>query len=87
MRASIELALGLVGLDPVSMGMGTIRARDAAALLGYGFLGLDGFSFWVLSSVGKVFGMFLGWFLFLLPSTPRARRPACRLMLREERAG
>ena len=33
--------------------MGTIRARDAAALLGYGFLGLFGFSFWVLSSVGK----------------------------------
>jgi hypothetical protein len=28
--------------------------------------GLGGFSFWVLSSVGKVFGMFLGWFLFLL---------------------
>jgi hypothetical protein len=40
--------------------MGTIRARDAAALLGYGFLGLGGFSFWVLSSVEKVFGMFLG---------------------------
>ena len=33
--------------------MGTIRARDAAALLGYDFLGLGGFSFWVLSSVGK----------------------------------
>jgi hypothetical protein len=25
--------------------MGTIRARDAAALLGYGFLGQGGFSF------------------------------------------
>jgi hypothetical protein len=33
--------------------MGTIRARDAAALLGYGFLGLGGFSFWVLSFVEK----------------------------------
>ena len=34
--------------------MGTIRARDAAALLGYDFLGLGGlFSFGVLSSGGK----------------------------------
>jgi hypothetical protein len=32
-------------------------------LLGYGFLGLGGFSFWVLYFVEKVFGMFLGWFL------------------------
>jgi hypothetical protein len=33
--------------------MGSMGVRDAAALLGYGFLGLGGFSFWVLSSVEK----------------------------------
>ena len=71
--------LGLDGPSSSFYGMGTIRARDAAALLGYAFLGLDGFSFWVLSFVEKFFGTLLGWFLFLLPSTPWARR--------EERAG
>jgi hypothetical protein len=35
--------------------MGTIKARDAAALLGYDFLGLGGFSSWVLSSVDLFF--------------------------------
>jgi hypothetical protein len=45
--------------------MGTIRARDAAALLGYGFLGLGGFSFWVLSYVEKKLWDVLGVFYVL----------------------
>ena len=79
--------LGLDGPSSSFYGMGTIRVRDAAALLGYAFLGLDGFSFWVLSFVEKVFGVFLGWFLFLLSSTPWARRPAGSCYARKRRGG
>jgi hypothetical protein len=54
--------------------MGSIRARDAAALLGYDFLGLCGFSFWVLSSVENILWIFLVCFLVLLAYAYQARR-------------